>query len=100
MTLPVYMYREVIGLLDFSKGAIIGIILLIPAFIAFIMDMKNENKGNSSTVTKAFVIQENKRRDCIAYIVCIAVVIMISLPILTFAFLSFVKHYPSDMSFH
>lgn len=99
MTLPVYMYREVIGLLDFSKGAIIGIILLIPAFIAFIMDMKNENKGNSSTVTKAFVIQENKRRDRIAYIVCIAVVIMISLPILTFAFLSFVKHYPSDMSF-
>lgn len=40
MTLPVYMYREVIGLLDFSKGAIIGILLLIPAFIAFIIDFK------------------------------------------------------------
>ena len=99
MTLPVYMYREVIGLLDFSKGAIIGLILLIPAFVAFILDMKNENKGNSSTVTRAFVIQENKKRDKIATFICCLVVIMISLPILTFAILSFVKHYPTDMSF-
>lgn len=99
MTLPVYMYREVIGLLDFSKGAIIGVILLIPAFIAFILDMKNENKGNTSTVTKPFVILENKRRDRMAYVVCTIVVILISLPILTFAVLSFVKHYPGDMSF-
>lgn len=32
-TLPVYMYREVIGLLDYSKGGIIGAILLVPAII-------------------------------------------------------------------
>ena len=38
-TLPVFLYREVIGLLDFSKGAMIGVILLIPAFISFIFDM-------------------------------------------------------------
>lgn len=99
MTLPVYMYREVIGLLDFSKGAIIGIILLIPAFIAFMLDLKNDNKGNSSTVTKAFIIQHNQKRDRIAYGICIGVVILISLPIITFAVLSFVKHYPGDMSF-
>ena len=42
MTIPVYMYREVVGLLNFSKGAIIGIILLIPAFIAFIVDLKSD----------------------------------------------------------
>lgn len=99
MTLPVYMYREVIGLLDFSKGAIIGIILLIPAFIAFIFDFKNENKGNSSTVTKAYDIKPNKKRDRIAYTICILMVIFISLPLLTFLLLSFVKHYPTDMSF-
>lgn len=99
LTLPVYMYREVIGLLDFSKGAIIGILLLIPAIIAFIMDLKNENRSNSSTVIRPFVIQPNKKRDRIAYIVCIATIIFISLPLITFAVLSFVKHYPTDMSF-
>ena len=34
MTLPVYMYREVVGLMNFSEGAIIGVLLLIPAFVA------------------------------------------------------------------
>lgn len=99
MTLPVYMYREVIGLLDFSKGAIIGVILLIPAFIAFILDLKNENGGNASTVTKEYAIQKNKTRDRFAYMLCIIIVILVSLPIITFAYLSVVKQYPIDMSF-
>ncbi|MEG0329406.1 MAG: ABC transporter permease subunit [Longicatena sp.] len=99
MTLPVYMYREVIGLLDFSKGAIIGMILLIPAFIAFILDFKNEESGNSSTVTKAFLILKNKKRDIASYILCGITVVLVSLPIFAFAFLSVVKQYPIDMSF-
>ncbi|MGX8832879.1 ABC transporter permease subunit [Amedibacillus sp. YH-ame6] len=99
MTLPVYMYREVIGLLDFSKGAIIGVILLVPAFIAFILDFKNENGGNSSTVTKAYQIQKNKKRDLFSYIVCAMTVFLVSLPIIAFIVLSFVKQYPIDMSF-
>ena len=37
MTLPVYMYREVIGMMNFSGGAVIGVILLTPAIIAFLM---------------------------------------------------------------
>lgn len=99
MTLPVYMYREVIGLLDFSKGAIIGIILLIPALIAFLLDLKNDNSGNSSTVTLHYQILPNKKRDIFAYAFCIIVVILVSLPILAFLFLSFVTHYPIDLSF-
>lgn len=80
ITLPVYMYREVIGLLDFSKGAIIGILLLIPAVIAFVLDLKNENKGSSSTVTRSYQIAPNAKRDRIAHIVCIATVVFLSLP--------------------
>lgn len=99
MTLPVYMYREVIGLLDFSKGAIIGIILLIPALIAFLLDLKNDNEGNSSTVTLHYQIPKNKRRDIVAYLFCISVVVLVSLPVFAFLFLSFVTHYPIDFSF-
>ncbi|MEG0290721.1 MAG: ABC transporter permease subunit [Erysipelotrichaceae bacterium] len=99
MTLPVYMYREVIGLLDFSKGAIIGVLLLIPAVIAFILDLKNEDGGNASTVTKEYIIKKNKKRDIFSYIFCITTVILVSLPILAFIYLSVVKQYPIDMSF-
>jgi len=99
VTIPVYMYREVIGLLDFSKGAIIGVILLIPAVIAFILDLINDSSNNSSTVTKSFVLKDNKRRDYFAYGYCALVIFCISLPLMAFAYLSVVKQYPVDMSF-
>lgn len=99
MTLPVYMYREVIGLLDFSKGAIIGIILLIPAFIAFLLDFKSDASDNASTVTKEYLIGENKTRDIIAYIICGITVLLVSLPLFAFAYLSLVEQFPIDMSF-
>lgn len=98
MTLPVYMYREVIGLLDFSKGAIIGIILLIPALIAFLIDLKSEESSNASTVTMQYQIESNPQRDIVAYLLCVITVIFISLPILAFAYLSVVKQFPVDMS--
>lgn len=99
MTLPVYMYREVIGLLDFSKGAIIGIILLIPAFIAFLLDFKSDANDNGSTVTRDYIIGTNKTRDIVAYVFCGITVILISLPLFAFAYLSLVKQFPFDMRF-
>lgn len=99
MTLPVYMYREVIGLLDFSKGAIIGIILLIPALIAFLIDLKSEENSNASTITTQVQMEPNAKRDAIAYLLCIVTVILISLPIFAFVYLSVVKQFPVDMSF-
>lgn len=99
LTIPVYMYREVIGLLDFSKGAIIGIILLIPAVIAFILDLKSDDNGNASTVTKQYIITPNKFRDRCAYIFCGVTIVLVSMPLLAFVYLSVVKQYPIDMSF-
>lgn len=98
ITIPVYMYREVIGLLDFSKGAIIGIILLIPAVVAFVLDLKSDDGGNASTVTKQFVVSINKVRDRMAYGFCVLVIIIISIPLVAFAYLSIVRQYPIDMS--
>lgn len=99
MTLPVYMYREVIGLLNYSAGGIIGIILLIPAVIAFLVDMFNKDGESSGTIIKPYIIQKSKSRDLFAKIFCICVLVMISLPIITFVILSFVRQYPIDYSF-
>lgn len=100
MTLPVYMYREVIGMNDFSGGAVIGVVLLLPAMIAFIMDLKNSGiNASGSTVTKAFFIKDNKGRDIFVYILFAVVIFLLCLPVFAFALLSFVKQYPIDMSF-
>ncbi len=98
MTLPVYMYREVIGLMNFSEGAIVGIIILLPSLIAFIIDLKRTQITSANSVTKTYAVDKNKKRDILAYIICTAALIVICLPILAFATLSFVKKYPLDMS--
>ncbi len=100
MTLPVYMYREVIGMMNFSNGAVVGLVLLLPAVIAFLLDLKKSNSANTaSTVTKEYKIEENKTRDLIVYIIFGITLILICLPIFAFICLSFVKQYPIDMSF-
>ncbi len=100
MTLPVYMYREVIGMMNFSGGAVVGVVLLLPAMVAFIMDLKNSGiNASGSTVTKAYLIEENKGRDIAVYVIFAVVILLLCLPIFAFVLLSFVKQYPVDMSF-
>lgn len=100
MTLPVYMYREVIGMMNFSGGAVIGVILLTPAVAAFLMDLRNSgNSESSSTITKAYVIEKNSTRDALVYGAFAVVLVVLCLPIGAFIVLSFVKQYPIDMSF-
>jgi len=89
MTLPVYMYREVIGMMNFSNGAVIGVVLLAPAVIAFVGDLKKSNtSGASSTVVKAFQIKENKLRDNLAYIFLGVSFFVMCLPIIGFVCLA------------
>ena len=98
MTLPVMMYQDVIGMLDFGKGSVIGMILLIPALIACILDIMNRDKGNSAFVGKPYGIKENKTRDLVARIIILVLVVLIFLPIGSFSVLGFVNKYPIDMS--
>jgi iron(III) transport system permease protein len=98
MTLPVLMYQEVIGLLDFGKGSVIGAFLMIPAIIAFVIDILNKDKSNMSYVVNAARIAKNKLRDAFAYIVNSLSVLFVLLPIIAFILLTFVKKYPIDLS--
>lgn len=98
-TLPVMMYQDVIGMLDFGKGSVIGMVLLIPALIACLLDILNRDKANLGFVNKPFVIKKKSGRDLFAYIVCITTTLMLFLPIATFSCVAFVKKYPIDMSF-
>ncbi len=100
MTLPVFMYREVIGMMNFSGGAVVGVILLLPAVVAFLLDLKRSNNTSvSSTVIKHYKIEENKARDILVYIIFVIVLLFLCLPILAFICLSFVRQYPVDMHF-
>lgn len=99
-TLPVMMYQDVIGLLDFGKGSLIGLILLTPAVIAFVLDLINRDKGIMSFDRKPFrIVVPNRLRDLVAYLASIAVSLAVVLPIAAFLLLTLVKKYPTDMRF-
>ena len=99
MTLPVLMYQEVIGMLDFAKGATIGTLFLIPAIIAFVLDLVNKDKASSSFTRKPFPTTVSKPVLTISTIFCYLIVLFVLLPILSFIILSVVKKYPINMSF-
>lgn len=98
-TLPLMMYNEVIGRLDFAKGSVIGMVLLIPAVIAFIFDFISRDIRSSGFISKPFDIKKSLGRDTFSYIFLTVVSIVIIYPILTFAGLTFYKNYPSDLTF-
>ena len=98
MTLPVVMYQEVIGQLDFGKGAVYGCLLLIPAVAAFIIDFVNKDKGGNGYVSKPIEPENGFMRKLCSYVLCVCVCLFVLLPILSFVLLSFASNYPADLS--
>lgn len=99
ITLPVVMYQEVIGQLNFVKGSVIGLVLLIPAFVGFVFDFLNKDKGNVNFTTIPYQLSNNSFRDAVAYIFSIVVSTFVISINLSFVFLTFVAKYPVDLSF-
>jgi iron(III) transport system permease protein len=99
ITLPVLMYQEVIGLLDFGRGSVIGSFLLIPALIAFVFDLLSRERGNQNFVVQEKAKRKNPLWEGAAFGYCLFICALIALPIVVFAFLTFIRNYPTDMSF-
>jgi iron(III) transport system permease protein len=97
-TLPVMMYHEVIGRLNFGRGSVIGAILLLPAIISFIIDTLNKNTENQSFITQSWRSKKNTAATIFSTAYCSFVSIAVLLPILSFIILTVVQRYPIDMT--
>jgi iron(III) transport system permease protein len=97
-TLPVVMYQEVIGLLNFGKGSVIGAVLLVPAVIAFLFDMINKDRGSQNFVVLKIRAKDHRLRDAAAGVYCFLICLLIALPVAVFGLLTFIKKYPIDLS--
>lgn len=92
ITLPVFLYKEVIGLLDFSTGTIIGLVLLIPAFVSFLFDTLSKDYANGNFEGKEFYIRENKVRDIICAILTYLTILFILVVIGSFVYYAFIDN--------
>ena len=95
-TLSIVMYQEVIGQLNFGKGAVYGLFLLLPAIVAFALDLKIKKDNNQSYITKQF--SNNGNGNKISFTICTIISIIIFLPLLAFAAIAFFKKYPVDLN--
>lgn len=98
-TIAAVMYQEVIGQLDFGKGAVYGTFLLMPAVIAFVIDLMNKDRGNAGYVTKPCAPTKSKLATAASYVYCTLVSLATLLPLAVFGLLAFATDYPNDLSF-
>ncbi len=92
VTLPVFLYKEVIGLLNYSTGTIVGLFLLIPAFISFIFDNFSKDYSNGDFEGNEYNITENKIRDIIFKIYTYLIIIIVFVIIGSFVYYAIIDN--------
>ncbi len=97
-TLSILMLRDVENS-DFGAAGIIGVMLLIPAVVAFSVDMLVPELSQSGFVSETVEEKEGRVSKILAYVFCSVLSILILLPITAFIIQVFAKSYPVDMSF-
>lgn len=97
-TLPLYMFKEVIGQLNFGVGSVVALVLLVPAIVSNIIDAFCK-ESTSVGETKEIQFKKSTKRDVCAYTFIIASLVLLITPILIFVIIGFVTKYPIDMSF-
>ena len=98
-TLAVLMYQQIMNQMDFGKGSVIGLFLLIPAMAAFIFNAITKRSAKQSYVTKPFDLRKSRGRDLLAGGFCALVGLAISALFLALGVFAFAARYPRDMHF-
>lgn len=94
------VYKQVIGQQKMEMGATVGIILILPALVAFLVDQITQRKQGSYISSKSipYRITKNRKRDTLSFLLCSFVVICILAIFAAVALAASVKVWPYDMS--
>lgn len=98
-TLPVLMYEETIHRMNYAKGSVFGLILLLPALIAFLFDLFSGKDRVSNAIAKPFALESKKSKRIISYVILFVISACVLLPILSFIPVAFSANYPLDRAF-
>lgn len=98
--LAVDIYKQVIGQQNFEMGAVVSVVLLMPALLAFVVDriVQKKQVAQLSASAVPFQPKPNRRFDliCLAYCTLVAVFILGLLGVCQYAAL--IKFWPYDLS--
>ncbi|WP_428029437.1 putative 2-aminoethylphosphonate ABC transporter permease subunit [Ancylobacter sp.] len=98
--LAVDVYRQIIGQANFQMGAVIGVILLLPAVLTFVVERLTYKHQTSQLTSRAVMLQPKPSR--LFDRLMLAVVVVLALPIVgiigTAIFASFVTMWPYNLA--
>lgn len=94
------IYKQVVGQQNLSMGSTVGIILIIPALIAFIADRMIQRKQSSSFSSKSvgYQIKKNNLRDRLYFVYCLVISVGVLSLIGAVLAAALVKVWPYDFS--
>lgn len=99
--LAVDIFKQVIGLQNFNKGAVVSLVLLLPVLFAFVVDwiMQGRQQAQFSARAVAYVPKPKRWFDLLMLAYC-SLVSLLLLAVLGMAvYTSFIKLWPYDLHF-
>lgn len=98
--LAVDIYKQVIGQQNFSMGATVSIILLVPTLLAFVVSRIVERRQVSIVSAQATPLEKRRepKRDVLLWTFCIIVAGAVLIIVATAVFASFVHVWPYSVS--
>jgi len=95
------IYKEVVGMQNFQMGAVISMVLLVPAMIAFFIDRYSRKKQISLLTSRSVVFKPKKhfKVDMIMLGFCSALALIILLMIGMAQYGAIVKFWPYNLNF-
>lgn len=98
--LAVDIYKQVIGQQNFEMGAVVSVVLLIPAALAFVVDrmMQKRQVALLSSRSVSYTPKPWKGRDRACLALCSGIALFIVAIILTCQFAALVQFWPYDLT--
>jgi iron(III) transport system permease protein len=94
------VYKQVVGRQDLNMGAVVGLVLLIPAVLAFLLDRWAHGKRTATLSGRAVVYRPKPRlgRDVPAFLLCLTVAFALLVIVAVSVWGSFIRFWPYNLS--
>ena len=94
------VYKQVVGQNNFSMGAVVGLVLLMPAILSFAVTRAAERRQRAALTARAvlFAPQPASFRDTVFLVACGLIAVVLAVMLGMSAYASLVKLWPYDLS--
>jgi iron(III) transport system permease protein len=95
------IFKQVIGQQNFNKGAVVSLILLVPVFVAFIVDWIMQGRLQSQFSSRAVPYEPKPKRwfDAAMLAFCVVVALLLCAVLGMAVYTSFINLWPYDLHF-